>query len=42
MCKFTFEFATFLFVFVLTGAKLMHLKETDIAKCNKDFVKCNL
>ena len=42
MCKITFGFATFLFLFVLTGAKVMHLKEIDIVKCNKDFWKCNL
>ena len=42
MCKFTFEFSPFLFVFVLSGAKLLHFREKDVAKCNTDIMKCNL
>ena len=42
MCIKTFEFGTFLFVFVYSSAKVQHFKEIDIAKCNTNVLKCNL
>ena len=42
MCNYTFEFSSKLFVFVYSGAKLLHFKETDIAICNTNITKCNL
>lgn len=42
MCKYTFEFSSKLFVFVYSGAKLLHFKEKGIAKCNTNITKCNL
>ena len=42
MCKFTFKFSPFLFVFVLSGAKLLYLLEKDFAKCYTNIMKCNL
>ena len=41
MCIFTFEFSSKPFVFVYSGAKLLHFKEISIAKCNTNVRKCN-
>jgi hypothetical protein len=42
MYKFTFKFSSKLFVFVYSGAKVLHFIEISIAKCNTDVRKCNL
>ena len=42
MCKYTFEFSSKLFVFVYSGAKLLHFEEISIVKCNRDIRKCIL
>ena len=42
MCIKTFEFGTFPFLFVYSSAKVLHLEEIDIAKCNTNIAKCNL
>ena len=41
MSNFTFEFSPKLFVFVYSGAKVMHFKEKGFAKCNTNITKCN-
>jgi hypothetical protein len=41
MSNFTFEFGPKLFVFVYSGAKLVHFKEIGFAICNTNITKCN-
>jgi len=42
LSKLTFVFGPKPFVFVYSGAKLVHFKEISIAKCNTNVRKCNL
>lgn len=36
-----FEFSPKLFVFVYSGAKVVHFKEKGFAICNTNIIKCN-
>lgn len=42
MSNFTLEFSPKLFVFVYSGAKLVHFKEKGFAICYTNITKCNL